>query len=128
LRHSAKLPRAELQEIHDELQGALAAVAEYFGRPDAAALADRLTQDFGGWSSFWRISKACVELAKVDNSLFTPAIVGALEQFSLLCPDTDDDRNCIRDNMETLRELTGQLPRPEVVPAADSQASSATDP
>jgi len=122
LYHSAELPRADFEGVHNELRRALAAVAEYFGRPDTAALADRLTHKFLGWYTFQRLSDACVELAKVDNSLFTPAIVDTLEQFSSRCPDTDDDIEGIRDTMKTLRELTLAWPplHLEVVPAADS--------
>jgi len=126
LDHSAKLPRAEFEGIHDELRGALAAVAEYFGRPDAVALADRMTRG-GGWYYFSELSNACVALGQMDEGLFAPEIVDALERFSLLCPDTDDERDDIRDRMKTLRELTGLLPHPEVVPAADSQPSSTTN-
>jgi len=130
LEHSAELPRAEFEEIHDELRDALAAVAEYFGRPDAAALADRLTWALAGWYAFWRLSDACVELAKVDNSLFTPAIVDTLEQFSSRCPDTHEfqsERDDIQNSMKTLREVTGLPTHPEAVPAANSQSSSVAD-
>lgn len=146
LEDSAKLPQAAFEGVHNELQGALAAVAEYFGRPDAVALADHLTQDVLGWYSFWRLSNACVELAKVDRiMLFSSEIVDTIERFSSLCPNTDDNRDHIRDIMKTLRELTGLPAHPyvshrtsqqspyspmtcsEVIPAADSQPSSTTN-
>jgi len=128
LERSAKLPQADIEQIHDELRGALAAVAKYFGRPDAAALADCLSQNVSDWYFFWRLCCACVELAKVDNSVFTPAIVGALERVSFLYPGGDIWRKRdIQNSMKVLREVTGLPTHPEVVPAADSQSSSAAD-
>jgi len=119
LRHSATLPRAELEMIHNELQEALAAIAEYFACPDAATLAERLTQG-DDWLSFWYLCYECVELAKVNKGLFSPEIVNALERFSLLCPDHHYRNEAIHNQMKTLHEMTGQLPHPEVIPAADS--------
>jgi len=122
--HSALL-RAEFEGIHDELRGALAAVAEYFGRPDAVALVDRMTRG-GGWYYFWELSNACVALAKVDNSLFTLAIVDSLWRFSTLWSDGYWKENT-QNTLKTLREVTGLPPHPYVVPAADSQPSSTTN-
>jgi len=112
--------------IHNELRGALAAVEEYFGRPDAAALADRLTQGHN-WFYFQVLTYACIQLAKVDHGVFTPEIVNALGLFSLLCPDGNSWNEDICYHMKALRELTGLPPHPEVAPAADSQSASATD-
>jgi len=106
LRQCATLPRAEFEGIHDKLRGALAAVAEYFGRPDAATLADHMTQDLFGWHSFLRLSEACTEIANVDKGLLSPEIVDVLERFSLLCPNTHWRVGEVRDNMKILCQLT----------------------
>jgi len=123
LDHSAKLP--EFEEIHDELRGVLAAVARYFSRPNAMALADRLNQALLGWGCFYSLTDACVELAKADSGLFTPRIVAALEQFSLLLPDQEYFQESTRDKMKILLQLTGQGPS-EVI-AADLPSASGTD-
>jgi len=125
LENAAKLPRSEFEQIHDELQGALAVVVEYFGPPNAATVADRMIDDW--WYSLSRLSCACVELAKLDQGLFAPEFIDVLGQFSLLCPDAYWNW-AIRDNLETLRELTGLLPHPEVIPAADLEPVSRADP
>jgi len=123
---SAKLPRAEFEIIHNELQEAVAAIAEYFGQPNAATLAGHLTQA-GGWYWFRRLSFACVEFAEVDKGLFSPGFVEILERFSLLCPDTYDDIDGPRDFMRTLRELTGQSPHIEVISGPGSGPTSRPD-
>jgi len=126
LNHSAYLSRAEFEEIHNELQGALTVVAGYFGQQDAAPLANRLTRG-DGWDGFWSLSYTCIKLAEVDKGLFSPEIVDSLEHFLLLCPYHNYWNQGLRENMKALRELTGLPPHPEVAPAADSQSSSATD-
>jgi len=122
LEHPAKLPQADFEGIHNELRGALATVAGYFGRPNPPSSLASF-----GWGHFSDLSNACVALARVDNSLFSPEIIDSLGRFSFLCPDDDGWKRTIQNSIQALREVTGLPPHPEAVPAVNSQSSSAAD-
>jgi len=122
LKHLAKLPQANFEGIHNELRGALATVAGYFGRPNPPSSLASF-----GWGHFSDLSNACVALARVDNSLFSPEIIDSLGRFSFLCPDDDGWKRTIQNSIQALREVTGVPPHPEAVPAVNSQSSSAAD-
>lgn len=115
LYRSAKLPQVEYKRIRKELHGALAAIAQYFSRPDVVALADHLTQN-DDWICFRWLSEASVELAKVHKDVFlqVPEIVDALERVSSMCPNDEQWKERIQNNLKTLRELTGLQSHPYV--------------
>jgi len=128
LKGCAKLPRTDFAVIHDELQEALAAIVEYYRRRDAQTLADLLTNAPNGWSNFYGISDACLELVEADALLFTPEMVDDLERFSLLCPSTSWTYR-IRSSMTALRDRVRQRQNlTDVIPTANDDAASRSDP
>lgn len=87
-KNAVHLPPCDFAQLREAIQGALAAVAEYFSPSGMESLSQEITQA-NAWINVFHLSTACVTLAEHDASLFTENVVDALSACSNQCPSNN---------------------------------------